>query len=170
MGPAANVVNRDRSEMKTLRFEPLREGHIPAILEIEKVSNTAPWSEKSFQNELNHTHGIFLVAILQGDVVGYGGVWLVVDEAHVTTIAVAEEQRRQGIGQKLMIELLERAKAAGMVCSTLEVRASNVGAIKMYEKFGYAITATRKGYYPDNKEDAVVMWLYDLDSWESPSL
>jgi len=156
--------------MKTLRFEPLRESHIPAILEIEKTSNTAPWSERSFKNELDHKHGIFLVGFLQGEVVAYGGVWLVVDEAHVTTIAVAEAQRRQGIGQRLMIELLEKAKGQGMVCSTLEVRASNEGAIKMYEKFGYTITATRKGYYPDNKEDAVVMWLYDLGTWEPPRL
>lgn len=156
--------------MKTLRFEPLRESHIPAIMDIEKTSNTAPWSERSFKNELEHKHGVFLVALLLGEVVAYGGVWLVIDEAHVTTIAVAESQRRQGIGQRLMIELLEKAKAQGMVCSTLEVRASNVGAIKMYEKFGYAVTATRKGYYPDNKEDAVVMWLYDLDTWEPPAI
>ena len=155
--------------MKTLRFEPLQESHIPAILEIEKVCNTAPWSERSFRNELNHSHGIFLVGILQGNVVAYGGVWLVVDEAHVTTIAVAPDQRRQGIGERLMVELLEKAKTAGMVCSTLEVRAGNDPAIKMYEKFGYAVTAARKGYYPDNKEDAVVMWLYNLDTWEPPS-
>jgi len=154
--------------MKTLRFEPLSESHIPAILEIEKVSNTAPWSERSFKNELDHQHGVFLVGILQGEVVAYGGVWLVVDEAHVTTIAVAEQNRRQGIGQRLMVELLHKAKAAGMVCSTLEVRASNVGAIKLYEKFGYSVTATRRGYYPDNREDAVVMWLYELQSWEPP--
>jgi ribosomal-protein-alanine N-acetyltransferase len=154
--------------MKTLRFEPLSESHIPAILEIEKVSNTAPWSERSFKNELDHQHGVFLVGILQGEVVAYGGVWLVVDEAHVTTIAVAEQNRRQGIGQRLMVELLLKAKAAGMVCSTLEVRASNVGAIKLYEKFGYSVTATRRGYYPDNREDAVVMWLYELQSWEPP--
>lgn len=134
------------------------------------MANTAPWSEKSFKNELDHNHGIFLVGILQGEVVAYGGIWLVVDEAHVTTIAVAEEHRRQGIGQRLMIELLEKGKVAGMVCSTLEVRASNVGAIKMYEKFGYAVTATRKGYYPDNKEDAAVMWLYNLETWEPPTI
>src|ERR1700722_16386249 len=109
--------------MKTLRFEPIQESHIPAIMEIEKVSNTAPWSERSFRNELDHKYGIFLVAILQGEVVAYGGVGLVVDEAHVTTIAVAPDQRRMGIGKRLMIEFLTKAKAAGMVCSTLEVRA-----------------------------------------------
>lgn len=156
------------ADLKTLRFEPIADSHIPAIMEIEKVSNSAPWSERSFKNEVDHRHGVFLVGILQGQVVAYGGVWLVIDEAHVTTIAVAAEHRREGIGQRLMIELLKQAQTAGMVCSTLEVRASNDAAIKMYEKFGYNIAATRKGYYPDNKEDAVVMWLYDLDKWEPP--
>jgi len=154
--------------LKTLRFEPLQASHIPAILEIEKVTNAAPWSERSFQNELDHKYGIFLVGITGGEVVAYGGVWLVIDEAHITTIAVAESHRRQGIGQKLMVELLEKARSAGMVCSTLEVRAGNKPAIILYEKLGYHIAATRKGYYPDNKEDAVVMWMYDLDKWQAP--
>jgi|APCry1669191674_1035369.scaffolds.fasta_scaffold73711_2 ribosomal-protein-alanine N-acetyltransferase len=154
--------------LKTLRFEPLQASHIPAILEIEKVTNAAPWSERSFQNELDHKYGIFLVGITGGEVVAYGGVWLVIDEAHITTIAVAESHRRQGIGQKLMVELLEKARSAGMVCSTLEVRAGNKPAITLYEKLGYHIAATRKGYYPDNKEDAVVMWMYDLDKWQAP--
>ncbi len=155
--------------MNTLRFEPIQESHIPSILEIEKLTNTAPWSERSFKNELDHKFGVFLVAIMQGEVVAYGGVWLVIDEAHVTTIAVAEQHRRKGIGQRLMVELLQKAKKAGMVCSTLEVRASNDAAIRMYEKFGDSVAATRKGYYPDNREDAVVMWLYQLDTWEPPS-
>ena len=154
--------------LKTLRFEPLQESHIPAILEIEKETNAAPWSERSFRNELDHKFGVFLVGIMQGEVVAYGGIWLVIDEAHVTTIAVAAPHRRQGIGEKLMVELLERGRTAGMVCSTLEVRAGNQPAITLYEKLGYHVAATRKGYYPDNKEDAVVMWLYDLDKWQAP--
>ncbi len=92
----------ETTSLKTLRFEPIQESQIPAILEIEKVSNTAPWSERSFRNELGHPHGIFLVAILQGEVVAYGGVWLVIDEAHVTTIAVSPDYRRQGIARRLM--------------------------------------------------------------------
>ncbi len=148
--------------MKNLRFEPLREEHLPEVLEIEKQANSAPWSERSFRNELDHQHGIFLVTIGEGRVVGYGGVWLVVDEAHVTNVAVDSSARRQGIGRKLMMELLKRAKERGMTCSTLEVRASNEAAIRLYEQLGYKITAQRKGYYPDNKEDAAVMWLYEL--------
>lgn len=154
--------------LKTLRFEALREEHIAQILSIEAESHGAPWTRKSFANELINPHSIFLVALVDGDVAGYGGIWLVIDEAHVTTLTVASYQRRQGIGKAVMIELLKRAKTAGMVCSTLEVRAGNDAAIRLYKDLGYAVTARRKSYYPDNNEDALVMWLYKLDEWEAP--
>jgi ribosomal-protein-alanine N-acetyltransferase len=156
--------------LKTLRFETLNEGHIAPILAIESRANSAPWSERSFRNELDHPHGIFFVALLEGEVVGYGGAWLVVDEAHITTVAVAEDHRRKGIGKALMLRILEKAKGEGMVCSSLEVRAGNEAAITMYEALGYETITRRKGYYPDNREDALVMWLYRLDEWEPPSL
>lgn len=154
--------------LTTLRFEPLQEAHIAPILAIESRTNGAPWSERSFRNELDHERGIFLVAIVGGEVIGYGGVWLVIDEAHVTTVAVAQEHQRQGIGERLMVELLKKSKERGMLCSTLEVRAGNGAAIALYEKLGYVVSARRKGYYPDNREDAIVMWLYDLPTWEPP--
>ncbi len=147
---------------KTLHFEDLREERIPAILEIEARTNGSPWSERAFHNELLHEDRIFIVALLGSAVVGYGGVWLIVDEAHVTTLAVDESSRRLGVGEKLMRQLLERSRGRGMTCSTLEVRAGNEAAIKLYEKLGYVQVGVRKGYYPDNKEDAIVMWLYNL--------
>lgn len=155
--------------LKTLRFENLTEAHLAAILAIESEVNTAPWSERSFRNELGHERGVFLVAILDGEVVGYGGVWLVIDEAHITTVAVAPNQQRKGIGWRLMVQLLDKAKERGMTCSTLEVRAGNTAAISLYERLGYVVAARRRAYYPDNKEDAIVMWLYDLDKWDAPS-
>lgn len=148
----------------TLRFETLQESHLPAILEIERQVNGSPWSEKSFRNEIDHRHGIFRVAIQDGAVVAYGGLWLVIDEAHVTNVAVAPTHQRQGIGRKLMIQLLEASKAAGMTCATLEVRAGNTPALELYEKLGFERSAVRRGYYPDNKEDAVVMWRHTLDA------
>lgn len=152
--------------MKSLRFVPLAEEHLPAILEIEKQSNGAPWSERSFRHELDHSHARFFVALQEGKVVGYGGMWLIVDEAHITTIAITPEHRRQGIGKRLMIELLREAKQLGMICSTLEVRSTNEAAIKLYEQLGYTTTAIRAAYYPDNREDANVMWLFNLQDWE----
>jgi ribosomal-protein-alanine N-acetyltransferase len=118
---------------------------------------------------LSHKQGRFLVADLEGKVVGYAGMWLLIDEVHITTVAVAPEYRRQGIAWRLMVVLLEEAKELGATCSTLEVRAGNTGAITMYERLGYVSAAKRKSYYPDNAEDAVVMWLHGLHEWEPPS-
>lgn len=148
--------------MKGVRMEPLSEAHLPQIMEIEAKSHSAPWSEPSFRKELDHPHSEFVVALKDGSVVGYAGEWILADEAHITTVAVSPDHRRQGLGRQLMEELSHRAKARGAVCSTLEVRVSNASAIELYEKLGYVRAATRKNYYPDNKEDAVVMWLYDL--------
>jgi ribosomal-protein-alanine N-acetyltransferase len=148
--------------LATLRFEHLDAGHIPAILEIEKEANGAPWSEKSFQNELSHPHGFFLVGLEMGVPIAYGGIWMVIDEAHIITLAVHSEHRRKGIGEKLMTRLLNEAVKRGAQCASLEVRASNEPAMRLYEKFGFVRAAVRKAYYPDNKEDAVIMWLYEL--------
>jgi len=146
----------------TLRFENLDAGHIPAILEIEKEANGAPWSEKSFQNELSHPHGFFLVGLEMGVPIAYGGIWMVIDEAHIITLAVHNDHRRKGIGEKLMTKLLNEAVKRGAQCASLEVRDSNEPAMRLYEKFGFVRAAVRKAYYPDNKEDAVIMWLYEL--------
>jgi [ribosomal protein S18]-alanine N-acetyltransferase len=151
--------------VKTLRFEPLTQTHLESIMKIEKEANSAPWSEKSFLNELDNPHSTFLVALEGGEVAGYGGFWACVDEAHITTVAVRDDLRRKGVGKRLMVELLNRAQKAGLLCSTLEVRAGNTAAIGLYEQLGYVQTARRKAYYPDNKEDAVVMWLHDLQDW-----
>ena len=152
--------------LATLRFVSLEKSHIPKILEIEQVTHSAPWSQKSFENELEHKYGVFLVGLIDGEVSAYGGVWILVDEAHVTNIVVKESLRGQGVGRKLMIELLERARNKGAVCATLEVRASNAPAIHLYETLGFVQATIRKNYYPDNKEDAVVMMLNDLLSWK----
>ncbi|HMS54256.1 MAG TPA: ribosomal protein S18-alanine N-acetyltransferase [Fimbriimonadaceae bacterium] len=148
--------------MNGLRLVPLHRDHIPQILEIEKASNGAPWSEQSFLNELENPQSIFLVGVIGNRVAGYGGVWICIDEAHVTNVAVAEEDRRKGVGKSIVKELLDKSVDSGATCSTLEVRAGNHPAIQMYKSFGFVPVATRKRYYPDNHEDAVVMWLYDL--------
>src|SRR4051812_21351522 len=141
----------------SVRYEPLTERHIARILDIEKESNTAPWSEKSFRNELDNGQSVFLVAFIGPDIVGYGGLWLCIDEAHITTLAVAPAKRRLGLGRSIMVRLLKTAQEHGMECSTLEVRSGNEAAIELYRGLGYIETARRKGYYPDNKEDAIVM-------------
>lgn len=148
-------------KLKSLRFETLAEGHLPQVLALEQRSHLSPWSEASFRMELGHPAGIFLVAILGGEIIGYAGCWVLVDEAHITNVVVAEAHRREGIGLRLMKELLHRAVERGAICATLEVRAGNTAAATLYEGMGFVSAGLRKRYYPD-KEDAVIMWLHDL--------
>lgn len=150
------------SKAKNLRYEPLQESHIDAILVIEEKCQSAPWSRASFTNELKNAQSIFRVAFAGGEIVGYGGLWKIVDEAHITTLAVDPDSRGQGIGLGLMRDILGKAKREGMLCATLEVRAGNEPAIQLYHKLGFESVAVRRRYYPDNREDAVIMWLYNL--------
>jgi len=145
------------------RIEPLAETHIEGILHLEKLSNAAPWSETSFRGELTNQQAKYFVAFEERELVGFAGMWLIVDEAHVTNVAVHPQFRGRGLGKLLMVRLLDEARTLGMTCSTLEVRASNEVAIALYETLGYVRCGLRKKYYPNNREDAVVMWLYGLD-------
>jgi ribosomal-protein-alanine N-acetyltransferase len=153
----------------SLRIAPLEERHLARVVAIELDSQSCPWSEQSFRNEITHQNGVFIVGFAGQELVGFAGQWIVVDEAHIITVAIDQAHRRQGFGQKLIADLLLRAKDLGATCATLEVRAGNEPAIKMYEKFGFTSTGKRKNYYPDNKEDAVIMWLYQLQEWEPPT-
>lgn len=161
--------------MTGLRIAPMEARHIPEVLAIEKASNTLPWSEHAFKTETESEHGMLLVATLEqrvrgGEplgplgVVGYAGAWLIVDEAHITTVAVHPGYRRQGIARKLIESLLEACASRGATCSTLEVRAGNAAAIELYESLGFVRAALRRKYYADNSEDAVVMWLHRFPS------
>jgi len=102
------------------------------------------------------------VAEVDNKIVGYGGFWVVVDEGHITNIAVHPEYRSKGIGSKIMEGLIELAKKNGIISMTLEVRESNIVAQHLYAKFGFRPLGRRKGYYQDNNEDAIIMWKYDL--------
>ncbi len=147
----------------SLRISKLEERHIAEIHEIERQSQSSPWAEQSFRNEIGHELGLFIVAEDSNGVVGFAVAWIVVDELHIINIGVLPERRRNGVGRKLILELLLQSKDRGALCATLEVRASNEPAIKLYESFGFKNVGVRKCYYPDNKEDAVVMWLYEFD-------
>lgn len=150
--------------MSALRFAKLAPEHIDSILEIEAISNPAPWTKESFQHELTNPNSRFYVGLLDGKLIGYGAIWLVVDEAHIITLSVDPDLRRHGYGRQLVEVLLDEARESGMTCATLEVRAGNAAAISLYESFGFQTAAKRRGYYPNNKEDALVMWLYSLSA------
>ena len=138
---------------------------ISAVVDLDQKSFSLPWPERSFRFELtDNPASRCWVAELDGKVVGMIVIWLIVDEAHVATIATDPEYRRQGIGRRLLAHALRRLIMDGARSSFLEVRESNVAAQDMYRKFGYEVTGRRRRYYRDNDEDAILMTLDSLNA------
>jgi ribosomal-protein-alanine N-acetyltransferase len=132
---------------------------IEDILVVEKLSFSIPWSRDSFVKEIvDNNLAIYLVAKVNEKAVGYIGMWKVLNEGHITNVAVHPEFRHQGIGDQLVSELLSLCEKENIDLVTLEVRKSNQNAIKLYEKHGFVAEGIRKAYYQDNKEDAIIMW------------
>ena len=137
---------------------------IPAIVELDQKSFSLPWPERSFRFEIaDNPASRCWVTELDGKVVGMIVVWLIVDEAHVATLATHPDFRRQGIAQRLLSHALRTLIDEGAHSSFLEVRESNVAAQEMYRKFGYEETGRRRRYYKDNDEDAILMNLDSLN-------
>lgn len=133
---------------------------IPQVLEVEHAAFTVPWTETAFRNELLNNHFAKYVVAQNGDrIIGYSGVWIILDEAHITNVAVHPEYQGQRVGLQLMQSLIYLSKQAGAIRMTLEVRVSNLRAQKLYQKLGFEIQGVRKKYYSDNQEDAYIMWV-----------
>ncbi len=178
-------------------IEPMREGDVARVQQIERQSFSTPWSAATYLRELRSpSHARYIVArasrhyppapaplieprrswlaqlmpMLQGTsvpsnpypVVGYAGIWLTLDEAHITTIASAPEARRRGVGELLLNGLIDLSLELGARHMTLEVRVSNDGAQQLYLKYGFEARGTRRRYYTDNGEDALIMWTPDI--------
>jgi len=136
---------------------------IPAVIELDKLSFSLPWPERSFRFELTENSASRCwVAELDGKIVGMIVAWLLVDEAHVATIATHPDFRRQGVARNLLTYALRYMSKEGAVTSFLEVRESNAAAQEMYHKFGYEAVGRRKRYYKDTNEDAILMTLNGL--------
>lgn len=133
--------------------------HISQIAAIEKKAFADPWSEASFQGELDNPLACYYVAEQNGQVLGYGGLWEIAGEGNITNIAVKEGVRGKGIGSEILCALIRYAKAHGFRFLTLEVRVSNEAAKCLYEKYGFRPVGLRRGYYADNREDALLMTL-----------
>ena len=147
-----------------LVIEPMRRRDLAAIQVIEQVSYPKPWSLTVFQSEIEmmrRGERCYLVARDGAAVVGYAGAMFVVDDAHVTNIAVAPDRQRQGIATRLLAELTWAAIARDCHALTLEVRVTNTGAQALYREFGFVPAGVRKKYY-ENTEDAIVMWCNDI--------
>ncbi|HQU37000.1 MAG TPA: ribosomal protein S18-alanine N-acetyltransferase [Anaerolineales bacterium] len=134
------------------------------VVAIDKVSFSLPWPERSFRFEItDNPASRAWVAEENGKVVGAIVAWLLVDEAHIATIATHPDFRRQGIASKLLIRTLQSMMNEGALTSVLEVRESNSAAQEMYRKFGFEESGRRPRYYRDNNEDAILMTLYKLE-------
>jgi [ribosomal protein S18]-alanine N-acetyltransferase len=145
---------------KTLTFRNMTVDDLDQVMEVEVNSFTIPWSREAFFNELTKNQfAQYMVVELDKTVVGYCGVWIIVDEAHITNIALLPEYRGMRLGEALMAKVIKLAREIGALRITLEVRVSNERAQNLYRKFGFEEGAIRKQYYTDNMEDALVMWV-----------
>ncbi|MFN2219696.1 MAG: ribosomal protein S18-alanine N-acetyltransferase [Anaerolineae bacterium] len=169
--------------------EPMTLADLGSIMEIERVAFSTPWSARAYRYEITQNeHSIMLVvrpavlarslvarlrnrleSVKPGPLLGYAGLWLLVDEAHICTIAVHPERRCQGLGELLLIALLDQAMERGARRGTLEVRVTNLAAQGLYHKYGFEIVSVRKRYYSDNGEDAYIMTTPPFDTAEFQS-
>ena len=140
---------------------------IPAVHEIERLSFRTPWPAYAFEQELRGNRlARYLVARSGDRVVAFAGLWLMVDEAHITTFSVHPDWRRQGIGRQLLLSLFDLSTSLGAARMTLEVRAGNLAAQALYRAFGFTVAGERKRYYTDDGEDALIMTTPDLSNAE----
>lgn len=147
----------------TLIFKRMGLEHLNQVLEIEEVSFPSPWSYYAFAYELLQNNLAHYIVALNGQkVVGYSGMWLILDEAHITNVAVHPDLRQKNIGKSLMLEMIRLAVLNGSTGMTLEVRPTNTAARRLYELLGFEEKGRRKKYYTDNNEDAIIMWKNNL--------
>ncbi|MCM3359049.1 MULTISPECIES: ribosomal protein S18-alanine N-acetyltransferase [unclassified Psychrobacillus] len=148
-------------ETKTITYRKMTIEDIDQVLLIEEEAFAHPWTREAFEHEMTtNLYSYYLVAeIEEKDIVGYCGMWIVMDESHITNVAVAERMRGHRIGEGLMREAIRIVKEQQGVLMTLEVRVSNTVAKNLYYKLGFQDGGIRKNYYTDTQEDALVMWV-----------
>ncbi|MEA5616911.1 ribosomal protein S18-alanine N-acetyltransferase [Cronbergia sp. UHCC 0137] len=148
-----------------LKIQPLTSDHLSALLELDQTCFNGLWTLEGYRRELESPNscllGLFCPVVDYG-LLGMGCFWSILEEAHITILAVHPQYQHQGLGQALLYSLLRAASDRGLERATLEVRASNQGAISLYQKFGFKTAGRRRGYYKDNDEDALVLWLSEL--------
>lgn len=142
----------------------MQKSDVDNVIDIEKDAyGDHHWSKESFLNEISNDLAHYFSAFDEnGNLVGYAGSWQILEEAHITNIAVAKEFRRNKIGEKLLRKIIDSCYENKIKYITLEVRVSNKPAISLYEKYGFKSFGMRKGYYQDNNEDALIMWTENI--------
>ncbi|MDK2798810.1 MAG: [ribosomal protein S18]-alanine N-acetyltransferase [Clostridiales bacterium] len=141
-----------------INITPMTLEDIDEVIKIEHASFTVPWSKESFESEIkNNKHAIYIVVKQENKVIGYGGMWKIFEEGHITNVAIHPDFRRKRIGSALMEAMIKTAVDNEITLLTLEVRESNIPAQRLYSKFGFEVVGKRKNYYADNNEDALIM-------------
>ncbi|MBR2593442.1 MAG: ribosomal protein S18-alanine N-acetyltransferase [Firmicutes bacterium] len=142
-------------------IRPMTYEDVDGVWSIEEESFNVPWTKKDFQNEMaQNKMAVYFVAEEDSRIVGYAGMWHIVNEGHITNVAVSEEFRNRGIGKQLMEALFEECRKREMIGITLEVGVNNLTAQKLYKGLGFEEEGVRKNYYEHNHEDALIMWKY----------
>ncbi|MGV0023770.1 ribosomal protein S18-alanine N-acetyltransferase [Phormidesmis priestleyi] len=174
--------------MIPLELRYLTSDLLPAVLELDQQCFGGLWTQDGYQREVDSPNSDLIVLVRDEksivlvrdeksasstngqSLVGLGCLWSIVDEAHITIVAVHPHYHRQGLGQTLLLALLHSAHQRGLERSTLEVRISNQSAIDLYQKFGFKVAGRRKGYYEDTGEDALILWRSGLQTPDFPEL
>lgn len=142
--------------------------HLDAVLTLDRLCFGQLWSLDAYQRELDSPNSELLGLFLGEELVGFGCYWAIVEEAHLTILAIHPQYQNQGLGQFLLCALLDSARQRGLERATLEVNASNHSALRLYQKFGFLTAGRRRNYYQETGEDALVLWLNGLKSPQFP--
>jgi len=163
--PCTQATRREtRPTIRAMRFDD-----IPRVMAIDSLSFPNPWPESTYRFEISENPSAHLLVLeVQPDadqvqIAGFAGYWFIIDEAHISTLAVHPEWRGRGLGQHLLRGLLREAAWRGALSATLEVRAGNRVAQRLYARHGFAVVGRRLGYYSDNSEDALLMTTHEFD-------
>lgn len=136
----------------------MRYDDLDQITQIEKECFSLPWSKDSFEQELKNELAYYQCAEEEGTIMGYMGMWRIIDECHITNVAVLPEHRNKGVASMLISKMVEICRCSEIDNMTLEVRESNLSAINLYEKYGFVSVGKRPRYYMKPMEDAIIMW------------
>jgi [ribosomal protein S18]-alanine N-acetyltransferase len=158
-------LDRPAQHPSRLSIRPMATADIAAVSRIERGSFSTVWPSDAFYNELSTNKlAHYFVGCIDDRIVAYGGIWVILEDSHVTTLAVDPECRGRRFGELVLLRLIDEAIARGAAWMTLEVRESNVVAQRLYRKYGFTTVTMRSGYYSDDNESALIMWAGSLRS------
>jgi len=157
-------MNEEIKMQEAFLIRAMKPEDLDQVMALEQRCFSMPWPRSAFQDELTRNPLARYLVVTAGElVVGYAGIWLIFDEGHITNVAVDPDWRQRGLAKQLLAVLLANARGCSISACTLEVRRSNLPALRLYQQFGFVEEGCRKGYYTDNKEDALILWKRNMN-------